>query len=176
MDPFSLDIVNQAVTNLFIGIGLALVNVIVRYFAPFVPRVVTVLTWPNLRRATIAAYLIALVIQLVTSPFFRSLIHPTSYELAWSPYQAIWNVLGVIVIDLIVIAWGGARRGAQVGRKQLDAVKARAAEELEDLSEQLPLTTESREAHEARRQAEEQAASQTATERKERLDDRLKDY
>jgi hypothetical protein len=176
MDAFSLDIVNQAVTNLFIGIGLALVNVIVRYFAPMVPRVITVLTWPNWRRALIAAYLIALVIQLVTSPFFRSLIHPASYELAWSPYQAIWNVLGVIVVDLIVMAWGGMRRGAEVGRKQFDAVKTRAAEGLEDLSAQLPNAAESREAYEERRQTEEEATAQTAADRKERLDDRLKDY
>ena len=176
MEPFSLDIVNQAVTNLFIGIGLALVNVIVRYFAPAVPRVITVLTWPNLRRALIAAYLIALVLQLVTSPFFRSLIHPVAYELAWSPYQALWNVLGVIVVDLIVMAWSGMRRGAEVGRKQLDAVKTRAAEGLEDLSAQLPNGAESREAYEARRKAEEEATAQTAADRKERLDDQLKDY
>src|SRR5262245_17538503 len=176
MEPFSLDIVNQAVTNLFIGIGLALVNVIVRYFAPGVPRVITVLTWPNWRRALIAAYLIALVLQLVTSPFFRSLIHPVAYELAWSPYQALWNVLGVIVIDLIVMAWGGMRRGAEVGRKQFDAAKTRAAEGLEDLSAQLPDGAESREAYEARRKAEAEAAAQTAADRKERLDDTLKDY
>jgi hypothetical protein len=176
MEPFSLDIVNQAVTNLFIGIGLALVNVIVRYFAPSVPRVITVLTWPRLRRAMIGAYLIALVIQLITSPFFRSLIHPASYELAWSPYQAIWNVLGVIVVDLIAMVWSGMRRGAEVGRKQLDAVKTRAAEGLEDLSAQLPNIVESREGYEERRKAEEETATQTAAERKERLDDRLKDY
>jgi hypothetical protein len=176
MEPFSLDILNQAVTNLFIGIGLALLNVIVRYFVPSVPHVITVLTWPNLRRALIAAYMIALVIQLVTSPFFRSLIHPASYELAWSPYQAIWNVLGVIVVDLIVMVWSGVRRGAEAGRKQFDSVKARAAEGLEDLSAQLPNIAESREAHEARRKAEEDEASQTAADRKERLDDRLKDY
>ena len=176
MEPFSLDIVNQAVTNLFIGIGLALLNVIVRYFASAVPRVITVLTWPNLRRAMIAAYMIALVIQLVTSPFFRSLIHPASYELAWSPYQAIWNVLGVVVVDLIVMAWSGMRRGAEVGRQQIDAVKARAAEGLEDLSAQLPNITDSREAYEARRKAEEEAAAQDVADRKERLDDKLKDY
>ena len=176
MEPFSLDIVNQAVTNTFIGIGLALLNVIVRYFAPSVPRVITVLGWNNLRRAIIAAYLIALVLQLVTSPFFRSLIHPVSYELAWSPYQAIWNVVGVIVIDLIVMAWGGVRRGAEAGRKQFDTIKASAAEGIEDLSAQLPNTTESREAYEARREAEEQASAQTAADRKERLDDKLKDY
>ena len=86
-----------------------------RYFAPFVPHVITILRWRNLKRALIAAYLIALVLQLVTSPFFRSLIHPTSLELAWSPYQAVWNVLGVIVMDLILSAWSGLRRGAAAG-------------------------------------------------------------
>jgi len=176
MDAFSLDIVNQAVTNLFIGLGLALVNVIVRYFAPVVPDVITVLRWRRLKRALIAAYLIALVIQLITSPFFRSLIHPASYELAWSPYQALWNVLGVIVMDLIVGAWGGLRRGANVGRQQLDAVKTRAAEELADLGARAPFAAESREEHEARHKAEEEEAAKTLAERKQRLDDRLKDY
>ena len=176
MDAFSLDIVNQAVTNLFIGFGLALVNVIVRYFAPFVPDAITILRWRHLKRALIAAYLIALVLQLITSPFFRSFLHPTSYELAWSPYQANWNVLGVIVMDLIVGAWSGMRRGAEVGRKQFDAVKTRAAEELGELGAQAPFTAESRESHEARRKAEEQAAAETLAERKQRLDDQLKDY
>lgn len=176
MNPFELDIINQAVTNLFIGIGLAMVNLIVRYFAPIVPDVITVLRWPRLKRALIAAYLIALVLQLVTSPFFRSLIHPASYELAWSPYQAVWNVLGVVVVDVILSAWGGLRRGATIGRQQLENVKERAAEQLEELGTQAPFSGESREAHEARRKAEEQDEAGTQAERKQRLDDRLKDY
>jgi hypothetical protein len=176
MDPFSLDIVNQAITNLFIGLGLALLNAIVRYFVPVFPDVITVLRWRRLKRALIAAYLIALVIQLVTSPFFRSLIHPTSLELAWSPYQAFWNVLGVIVMDLIVGAWKGMRRGAAAGRERFESVKTRAAQELEELGAQAPFTAESREAYEARRQAEEEEAAKALAERKGRLDDRLKDY
>jgi hypothetical protein len=176
MDAFQLDIVNQAVTNLFIGFGLALVNVIVRYFAPFIPDVITVLRWPRLRRALIAAYLIALVLQLVTSPFFRSFLHSTAYELAWSPYQAIWDVVGVIVMDLIVGAWSGVRRGATIGRQQIEQVRERAAEELEELGAQAPLSAESREAYAARRQAEAAAEAETETDRKDRLDDRLKDY
>ena len=173
---FELDIVNQAVTNLFIGFGLALVNLIVRYFAPVTPDVITILRWRRVKRALIAAYLIALVLQMVTSPFFRSLIHPTSYELAWSPYQAVWNVLGVIVMDLIIAAWGGLRRGATIGRQQIESVKERAAEQLEELGAQAPFGAESREAHEARRKAEEEAETETLAERKQRLDDRLKDY
>src|SRR5262245_12862141 len=120
MDLYSLDLVNQATTNLFIGFGFALLNVIVRYFAPGVPQFISVLRWNNRTRAIILAYLIALVIQLATSPFFRSLLHPVAYELAWSPYQAIFNVLGVVIMDVITMAWGGMRRGAELGRKQLD--------------------------------------------------------
>lgn len=168
----SYDLVNQAITHLFIGFGLALLNVVIRYFAPAVPHVVTVLMWARVRRALIAAYLIALALELVTSPFFSSLLHPVSVELAWSPYQAIFNVLGVIVMDLIILAWGGLRKGANVGRRQLEAVKDRAAEGISDVGAKLALTTESREEAAERAQAEAQAAS----ERKERIDERLKDY
>src|SRR4029453_6591962 len=156
MDLFSFDLVNQAMTNLFIGIGFALVNVIVRYFVPGVPQVISVLRWNNRTRAIIFAYLFALVLQLATSPFFRSLIHPVAYELAWSPYQAIFNVLGVIVMDLIVMAWGGMRRGAEVGRKQFDTVKTAAAEGLDEVGARLALTPEGREEYAARAKAQEE--------------------
>jgi hypothetical protein len=176
MDLFSLDLVNQATTNLFIGFGLALVNVIVRYFVPSVPQFISVLRWKNRTRAIILAYLIALVIQLVTSPFFRSLLHPVAYELAWSPYQAIFNVLGVIAMDLLVGLWGGLRRGAEIGRKQIDAVKTRAADGLDEVGARLALTPEGREQHAARQQAQEEAEAKAAAERKQRIDDRLKDF
>jgi hypothetical protein len=176
MNLFSLDLVNQATTNLFIGIGLALVNVIARYFAPRVPHFISVLRWNNRARAIILAYLIALVIQLVTSPFFRSLIHPVAYELAWSPYQAIFNVLGVILIDLIVGLWGGLRRGAVAGRKQLGAVATRASEGLDDVGARLALTQDSREKHAEHEQAQQAAAQQEGSERKQRIDEKLKDY
>ena len=65
-----------------------------------------------------------------------------------------------------------ARRGIIAA----NAVTTRAAEGLEDLSAQLPNVAESSEAYEARRKAEEEAAAQTTADRKERLDDRLKDY
>jgi hypothetical protein len=176
MDLLSLDLINQATTNLFIGFGLALVNVIVRYFVPRAPYVISILRWNRLARAIILAYLIALVLQLVTSPFFRSLIHPVAYELAWSPYQAIFNVLGVIVMDLIVIAWGGMRRGAEIGRKQFDVVKNAAADGLDQVGARLAIAPESREEAAARTQAEEAAEAQASAERKQRIDDRLKDY
>jgi hypothetical protein len=176
MDLYSLDLVNQAVTNLFIGFGLALLNVVVRCFVPRLPQFVSVLRWNNRTRAVIFAYLIALVLQLATSPFFRSLIHPVAYELAWSPYQAVFNVLGVIVVDLILMAWGGMQRGAAAGRKQFDAVKAAAAEGLDDVGARLALTPEAGEEAAARARAKEEAEAQTATERKQRIDDRLKDY
>jgi hypothetical protein len=176
MDLLSFDLVNQATTNLFIGFGFALVNVIVRYFIPRVPRVIAVLRWNNLTRALIFAYLIALVLQLVTSPFFRSLLHPVAYELAWSPYQAIFNVLGVVVMDLIVMAWEGMRRGAEIGRKQFDVVKNAAADGLEDMGARLAITPEAREEQAARTQAEIEAEAKSTAERKQRIDDRLKDY
>jgi Na+/proline symporter len=172
----SYDLINQAITHLFIGFGLALLNVIIRYFAPVVPHVITVLTWKRLRRALIAAYMIALALQLVTSPFFSSLLHPVSIELAWSPYQAIFNVLGVMVMDLIVLAWGGLRRGADAGRKQLEVVKERAADGLDEMGARLALTPEGRDEAAARAQAKAAADSQAASERKQRMDDRLKDY
>jgi hypothetical protein len=176
MDLLSLDLVNQAATNLFIGFGFALVNVIVRYFVPRVPYVISVLRWNNRTRAIILAYLIALVIELATSPFFRSLLHPVAYELAWSPYQAIFNVLGVIVMDLIMMAWGGMRRGAEIGRKQFDVVKNAAADGLEDIGARLAITPEAREEQAARTQADVEAEAKATAERKQRIDDRLKDY
>src|SRR5215212_7755257 len=174
--PASYDLVNQAITHLFIGFGLALLNVIIRYFAPVVPHVITVLTWQRLRRALIAAYVIALVFELVTSPFFSSLLHPVSIELAWSPYQAIFNMLGVIVMDLIVLAWGGLRKGADVGRKQFEAVKDRAAEGLGDAGARLALTPKGREEAAERAKAKADSEEQAASERKQRMDERLKDY
>jgi hypothetical protein len=176
MDLYSLDLVNQAATNLFIGFGFALVNVIVRYFVPRVPQFISVLRWNNRTRAIILAYLIALVIQLATSPFFRSLIHPVAYELAWSPYQAIFNVLGVMIMDVIVMAWGGMRRGAEIGRKQFDVVKSAAADGLEDVGARLALTPEGREEQAARSKEQVEAEAKAAAERKQRIDDRLKDY
>jgi len=170
------DLINQAITQLFIGFGLALLNVIIRYFAPAAPYVITVLRWKRLRRALIAAYVVALAIQLVTSPFFSSLLHPVAVELAWSPYQAVFNVLGVIVMDLILMAWGGLRKGADAGRKQFEAVKERAADGLDEVGARLALTPEGREEAAARAKAKADAESQALSERKQRLDERLKDY
>jgi hypothetical protein len=174
----SLDIFNQAITHLFIGMGLALFNLVVRYFVPSVPQVISVLTWKNLRRALVAAYLIALVIQFVTSPFFVSALHSVYAELAWSPYQAFWNVLGVIVIDLVTMAYNGVRRGAEAGSQQLRAATSRAAEELDELGDRIgaAVTPDEREAHAARRQAQRATEEQQAAERQKRLDEKLKDY
>jgi hypothetical protein len=176
MDLYSLDLVNQATTNLFIGFGFALLNVIVRYFAPRVPQFISVLRWDNRTRAIILAYLIALVIQLATSPFFRSLIHPVAYELAWSPYQAIFNVLGVMIMDVIVMAWGGMRRGAEIGRQQFDVVKNAAADGLDEIGERLAIGPEAREGQVARTKEQAEAEAKAAADRKQRIDDRLKDY
>jgi hypothetical protein len=170
------ELINEAIVHTFIGVGLAVLNLVIRYFAPVVPRVISIQRWGLRPRVFLFAYLIALVLQLISSPLFRSYLTSAYTELAWSPYQALWNVAGVLLVDLGYNLWTGARRGVAAGRKQFDTVKTRAAEGLEELSAQVPLTAESREAYEARRKAEEQAAAETTAERKERLDDRLKDY
>ena len=170
------DLVNQAITHTLIGFGLALVNVIIRYFAPAIPQVITVLGWKRLRRALIAAYLIALVLELVTSPIFSSALHPVSIELAWSPFQAIFNVLGVILMDLIVMAWNGMRSGAAIGRRQLVSARERAAEGLNEVGSRLAISPEGKEEHAAKERAATEAAASAAAERKQRMDDRLNNY
>ncbi len=170
------ELINEAIVHTFVGVGLAVLNLVIRYFAPFVPRVISITRWRLRPRVFLFAYLIALVFQLLTSPLFRSFWVSAYAELAWSPYQAIWNVLGVLLVDLGYYLWTGARRGAEVGRQQIAAVKERAAEQLQELGTQVPLSAESREAYEARRKAEAEAEAETVAERKERLDDRLKDY
>ena len=170
------ELINEAIVHTFIGVGLAVLNLVIRYFAPFVPRVVSITRWGLRPRTFLFAYLIALVLQLLTSPLFRSYLVSAYAELAWSPYQAIWNVLGVLLVDLFYQLWTGARRGAEAGRKQLEVVKDRAAEGLEELGTQGPFSAESREEHEARRKAEADAEAEKLAERKDRLDDRLKDY
>ncbi|HEU4322366.1 MAG TPA: hypothetical protein VFS21_04375, partial [Roseiflexaceae bacterium] len=149
-----LDLVNDAITQLMVGIGLALLNVLICYFFPRVPKVISVLRWSNFKRALIGAYVIALIIQLVTSPFFASAFQRVYTELAWSPYQAIFNVLGVLVIDLIVRGWELGRRGAQAGQQRLADVSARASEGLDQVGTRLGLSEEGRAEQAARRQAE----------------------
>ena len=174
----SLDVVNQAVTHLLLGFGLALINVILDYLMPFIPRVVTVLSWRNVKRALIVAYLIALVLEVATSPLYRSYFQSAYVEIAWSPYQAIFDVLGVILMDVIVLAWTGARRGAEIGGKHLGALKTRASEELGELNNRVAsaVAPEDADAYAARRQSEEDAATQAAAERQKRMKGKLGDY
>ena len=170
------ELINQAIVNLFIGVGIALINVIVCYFIPRIPRVISITRWGVTARVLVLAYLIALVFQLATSPLFRSYLTSAYAELAWSPYQAIFNVLGVLLVDLLIGLWGGMRRGAEVGRKQLDVARAAAADGLDEVGARLALTPEGRAEHAARAQAQAEAESETSAERKQRIDDRLKDY
>jgi len=170
------ELLNHAIMNLFIGFGFALINLIVCYFVPRMPRVLSLTYWGLKSRVFIFAYLIALIFQLITSPLFRSYLTSAYSELAWSPYQALFNVLGVLVMDLIVIAWVGMRRGAEIGRKQFDVVKTAAADGLEDVGARLALTPEGREEQAARTQAQADAEAKATAERKQRIDDRLKDY
>ena len=68
------------------------------------------------------------------------------------------------------------RRGAEIGRKQFDVVKNAAADGLEDVGARLAITPEGREEQAARTQAQEEAEAKATAERKQRIDDRLKDY
>jgi hypothetical protein len=170
------ELLNHAIMNLFIGFGLALINVIVRYFAPRIPRAISLTYWGLKPRVFIFAYLIALIFQVATSPLFRSYLTSAYAELAWSPYQALFNVLGVLLMDLIVMLWQGMRRGAEIGRKQFDVVKNAATDGLEDVGARLAVTPEGRAEHAARTQAQAEAEAKAAAERKQRIDDRLKDY
>ncbi len=170
------ELLNHAIMNLCIGFGFALVNLIVCYFVPRVPRVISLTYWGVKPRVLILAYLIALIFQLVTSPLFRSYLTSAYSELAWSPYQALFNVLGILLMDLLVGLWGGMRRGAEIGRKQFDVVKTAAADGLEDVGARLAITPEGREEQAARTQAQAEAEAKDSAERKQRIDDRLKDY
>ncbi len=178
MNAFSLDLVNQASVHLFLGFGLALVNVVLRYFFPSVPRVIRVLGWRRQAAAFVAAYLIFLVLQLVTSPLYRSLLHSVYSELAWSPYQALFNMLGVVLMDVIVMVWTGMRRGAEVGGQKLAQVRDQVAELGGGLQDRVSdvLTPDGREAHAAQRKADAEDAATTSAERQKRLDEKLKDY
>jgi len=170
------ELISQAIVNLFIGLGFALINMIVRYFVPRVPRVISLTYWGLKPRVFLLFYLAALVFQLVTSPLFRSYLTSAYAELAWSPYQALFNVLGILLMDLLVGLWGGMRRGAEAGRKQFDVVKNAAADGLEDVGARLALTPEGRAEQAARTQAQDEAEAKVSAERKQRIDDRLKDY
>lgn len=171
-----LDLVNDAFTQLMVGIGLALLNLLLSRLAPWVPRLVSVLRWENLRKALLWAYVIALVLQIATSPFFASAFQRVYTEIAWSPYQAIFNVLGVLLIDLIVRGWDLARRGAQAGKQQAAQLQERAADGLGQAGARLGLSEEAREEQAARRAAEAQAEAQAAAERKRRIDEQLGKY
>ena len=170
------ELLNHAIMNLFIGFGFALINVIVCYFVPRIPRVISLTYWGLKPRVFILAYLIALIFQLFTSPLFRSYLTSAYSELAWSPYQALFNVLGLLLMDLLVGLSGGMRRGAEIGRKQIDLVKHAAADGLEDVGARLAITPEGREEQAARTQAQAEAEAKATAERKQRIDDRLKDY
>ena len=170
------ELLNHAIMNLFIGFGFALINVIVLYFVPRAPRVISITYWGLKPRVFILAYLIALVFQLATSPLFRSYLTSAYAELAWSPYQAIFNVLGILLMDLLVGLWSNMRRGAVIGRKQFDVIKSAAADGLEDMGARLAITPEGRDEQAARTQAEAEAEAKATAERKQRIDDRLKDY
>lgn len=168
MNVFSLEIANQATINIMVGLCFALLNELARLLIRGMPRIVSVLAYRNWRRALLIAYVVALVLQLITSPYFRAYTTPTTVELAWSPFQALFNVIGVLLVDLVVLLIQGARRGAEAGRKGFDNARTRAADMIDDF--QLPGSTPEE------RAATQQTAAETEAERKQRLDDRLGKY
>lgn len=170
------EIFNEAIVHFFIGFGLALLNEVVRYFAPRVPRVISVTYWGLRARTLILVYLIFLVLQLISSPLLRSYLTSAYAELAWSPFQALFNVLGVLAMDGLDWLWKGMRRGAEAGRQQLASAKERAADSLDEAGVRLALTPEGRAEQAARAQARAETEAQSDAERKQRMDDRLKDY
>lgn len=176
----SLSFLEQIAVNFFLGFGLALINVLIIYFFRFVPRVISVTYWhkPGRRwtRVLIFAYLIALILQMATSPFFASAFQRVYTELAWSPFQALWTVAGVLLMDAIVFFWTKTRRGVEISKQSLQGAKAMAADKLDGISISNPLSAEARAAAEERRKQEEAAEAAEREARKQRMDDRLKDY
>jgi len=165
------ELVNQAVIHLFIGFALGLVNLIIRYFLPSVPRVISISYWGLRQRVFIIAYLIALALELITSPLFRSYLTSVYVELAWSPYQALFIVLGILLMDGVVAVWNGVARGFTAGRKQIAEVGHRTAEEIHQHG-----IGQTPEEQAVRRSALTQSEAQANAERQKRLDDHLKDY
>lgn len=163
------EFVNQAVTHFFVGFGFALFNLALRYFAPWMRQFVSILHYRNKPRALMVAYLIALTLQMVTSFLFRTIGVNPYRELAWSPYEAAFNVVGIIAMDLLIATWVGMRRGAEVSRRGLEVVKTRAATGLDEIGDRLRPDDES-EGPASSEQA------QQVTDRKQRIDDRLGDY
>ncbi len=159
---------NQAVLHFFVGFAFALLNVVIRYFAHWFPRIISVVPRHNVLRALIIAYLVALVLQLLTSPLFATVFHPKYVEFAWSPYEAFFNVVGVLAMDVIMIAWGGIRRGAEIGSEKFVVAKTHAAAEIDELTHRHGPTTTS--------VTQTEAEARAAAERKQRVDDQLKDF
>jgi hypothetical protein len=171
-----LGLIDQAMINIFIGFGLALFNVLLRYFIPAVPRFISLTYWRkrgrNFKSVLILAYTLAFVLQVITSPLFRSVFQSVYTELGWSFYQAFFNLVGILIMDLVVFLWEGSRKG----REQLGTLKERAAETLDEVGVNVPLTAEQRAAAEERREQQEQLAEEQRAERKRRIDDKLGGY
>jgi hypothetical protein len=130
----------------------------------------------SLTRTLIFAYSVLLILQMITSPIFKSAFQSVYQELAWSPYQALWNLVGILTMDLLVYLWSKGKGVGKVGGEQLAAVKARAADTLDDVGVHVPMTSEQRAAAEERKRQEEAAQAAALAESRQRLNDKLKDY
>src|SRR5215217_2628835 len=115
MSDFINQVVSLALIHLSLGFGFALLNLVVRYFVPRVPQVISIAYWGLKPRVFVLAYLIAFVFELVTSPLYRALGTSAYVELGLSFYEALFNVLGILLMDLIIYLWRGTRRGVDAG-------------------------------------------------------------
>jgi Na+/proline symporter len=181
IDVNSLGLGDQILTNFALGFGLALVNVLLRYFVPFVPRMLSITYWHNAEkrstyRTLIFAFSVLLLLQMITSPIFKSAFQSVYQELAWSPYQALWNLIGILTMDLFVYLWTRGRGVGKASGAQLESIKARAADTLDEVGVNIAMTAEQRAAAEERKRQEEADRAAALAESKQRLNDKLKDY
>lgn len=167
---FSLD--GEFYLQVMLGISMAIVGLLVGRYVPRVPNPIQVL--PRLRgkhwlRALIAAYTIALVFQLVTSPFFATQFRPVAAELAWSPIQAAFNLVGIFLVDLVVLAVRAYRATSAAATRTGQQVREKASSMAAGLNQQAGELF-------AGEQAPSGPATEAAAQRKQRLDDRFKDH
>ena len=168
---FSLE--GEFYLQVMLGVSMAIIGLLIGRYVPRVPNPVQVL--PRLRgkhwlSALISAYAIALIFQLVTSPFFATQFRPVAAELAWSPIQAAFNLVGVFLVDLVVLAVRAYRATRDAAARTGQQVRERASSMAAGLNQQAGELLSGEKAPAG------PAAEAAAAQRKQRLDDRFKDH
>jgi hypothetical protein len=159
--------------QVMLGISMAILGLLIGRYIPRVPNPIQVL--PRLRSkhwlsGLISAYAIALVFQLATSPFFATQFRPIAAELAWSPIQAAFNLIGVFLVDLVVLAVRAFRISRDAAQRAGQQVREKAGSLAAGLNQQAG------ELFTADKAPTGPAAEATADQRKSRLDERFKDH